>query len=413
MYFRNYFRQFLRDVRAQKLRMFLTLFGLIWGTAAVTLLLAFGEGLGAQVKKQQKGLGENIVIAWPSRTSRPWQGLPRGRRVQVTREDVEAIRSQVPQITYLSGEISADDAKVRFGGKTVVPSVVGSNPEFAPMRNVIPAAGGRFYNDEDMNLRRRVVFIGDELARDLFGAQAEGKSPIGQTLYIDAVPFQVIGVMQPKGQDSSYSGRDKDKAFVPYTTLQAMYGFKYVDNFVFQLANAGESEVVKKQVLALLGGKYRFDPEDEEAIGMWDTTEGMKFMDVFFSVFNTFLGVVGAMTLVVGGIGVSNIMNVAVEERTKEVGIKMALGAKKRYVLGQFLTETLLITLVGGIVGFAISWSLCAVFPAQFEEYVGRPEISFKVALVTTAILGSIGLLAGWFPARTAANLKPVEALRM
>jgi putative ABC transport system permease protein len=409
MFFRNYVRQFLRDVRAQKLRMFLTLFGLIWGTAAVTLLLAFGEGLGAQVKKQQKGLGENIVIAWPSRTSRPWQGLPRGRRVQVTREDVEAIRSQIPQITYLSGEYSADNAKVRFGSKTVAPSVVGSNPEFALMRNVIPTTGGRFYNDDDMNLRRRVAFIGDELARDLFGE----KPPVGETLYIDAVPFQVIGVMQKKGQDSSYSGRDKDKVFVPYTTLQAMYGFKYVDNFVFQLANAGESEAAKKQVLALLGGKYRFDPEDEEAIGMWDTTEGMKFMDVFFGVFNTFLGVVGAMTLVVGGIGVSNIMNVAVEERTKEVGIKMALGAKKRYVLGQFLTETLLITLVGGIVGFAISWSICAAFPAQFEEYVGRPEISFKVALVTTAILGSIGLLAGWFPARTAANLKPVEALRM
>jgi putative ABC transport system permease protein len=409
MYFRNYVRQFLRDVRAQKLRMFLTLFGLIWGTAAVTLLLAFGEGLGAQVKKQQKGLGENIVIAWPSRTSRPWQGLPRGRRVQVTREDVEAIRTQIPQITYLSGEYSADNAKIRVGAKTVAPSVVGSNPEFALMRNIIPSSGGRFYNDDDMNLRRRVVFIGDELARDLFGE----KPPVGETLYIDAVPFQVIGVMQKKGQDSSYSGRDKDKAFVPYTTLQAMYGFKYVDNFVFQLANAGESEAAKKQVLAMLGGKYRFDPEDEEAIGMWDTTEGMKFMDVFFGVFNTFLGVVGAMTLVVGGIGVSNIMNVAVEERTKEVGIKMALGAKKRYVLGQFLTETLLITLVGGIVGFAISWSICAAFPVQFEEYVGKPEISVKVALVTTAILGTIGLLAGWFPARTAANLKPVEALRM
>jgi putative ABC transport system permease protein len=409
MYFRNYFRQFLRDVRAQKLRMFLTLFGLVWGTAAVTLLLAFGQGLGTHVKKQQKGLGENIVIAWPSRTSRPWQGLPRGRRLQVTREDVEAIRTQIPEITYIAGEYSADNAKVRFGTKTVAPSVVGANPEFAVMRNIIPNSGGRFYNQDDMDLRRRVVFIGDELATDLFG----DKPPIGETVYIDAVPFQVIGVMQKKGQDSSYSGRDKDKAFVPYTTLQAMYGFKYVDNFVFQVSDAGVAKRAQKGVLAMLGSKYRFDPEDEEAIGMWDTTEGMKFMDVFFGVFNTFLGVVGAMTLVVGGIGVSNIMNVAVEERTKEIGIKMALGAKKRYVLGQFLTETLLITLIGGAVGFFISWAVCASFPVKLEEYVGRPEISFKVAAITTAILGSIGLLAGWFPARSAANLKPVEALRM
>ncbi len=148
---------------------------------------------------------------------------------------------------------------------------------------------------------------------------------------------------------------------------------------------------------------------------MWDTTEGMKFIDTFFLAFRVFLGVVGALTLVVGGIGVSNIMNVAVEERTKEIGIKMALGARRRYVIGQFLFETLLITVVGGALGFLISLGHlhASSRSSGSKEYVGDPVISFQVAAITTSILGAIGLLAGYFPARTAANLRPVEALKM
>jgi putative ABC transport system permease protein len=410
MYFRNYLRQFLRDMRAQKLRLFLTVFGLVWGTAAVTLMLAFGEGLHRQVMVAQKGLGDAIIIAWPSRTSKPWQGLPRGRRVQMTDEDVELLRREVEEIGRISEEYSVDGARMTWGKKSLSVDVSGTNVEFHVMRSMNPQEGGRFLNQTDIDERRRVVFLGDQLAKDLFG---EGKEPVGETVKLDGSPFTVVGVMVQKEQDSSYSGRDKDKALIPASTMKAIYGTKYVDNFIFQAKEIQKVPAVKKKVLSVAAQKYRFDPEDEEAIQMWDTTEGMKFLDTFFLAFRGFLGVVGALTLVVGGIGVSNIMNVVVEERTKEIGIKMALGAKRKYVVGQFLFETLAITVVGGFAGFLISWTICAVFPSSAQEFVGDPQISPQVALITTAILGFIGLLAGYFPARAAANLRPVEALRM
>ncbi len=411
MYLRNYLRQFLRDVRAQKLRLFLTVFGLVWGTAAVTLMLAFGEGLHRQVLVAQKGLGDAIVIAWPSRTSKPWQGLPRGRRIQLTDEDVTLLRTEIEGIKNISEEYSQDGARITYGKKALSVDISGSNVEFGSMRSMNPQAGGRYLNQLDLDERRRVVFLGDQLTIDLFG---EGVDAVGEKVRIDGSPFTVIGVMVQKEQDSSYSGRDKDKAMIPSTTFRAIYGSKYIENLIFQAKDVQKIESVKKAVIATAANKYRFDPTDEEAIQMWDTTEGTKFLDTFFLVFRGFLGIVGALTLVVGGIGVSNIMNVVVEERTKEIGIKMALGAKRRYVIGQFLFETLLITIVGGIAGFLISWGICAVFPSLgFQEFIGDPRISFQVAAITTTILGAIGLLAGYFPARTAANLRPVEALRM
>ncbi|MBP9145061.1 MAG: ABC transporter permease [Thermoanaerobaculia bacterium] len=411
MYLRNYLRQFLRDVRAQKLRLFLTVFGLVWGTAAVTLMLAFGEGLHRQVLVSQKGLGDAIVIAWPSRTSKPWQGLPRGRAIQLTDEDVVLLRNEVEGLRSISEEYAQDGARITYGKKALSVDVSGSNVEFGAMRSMNPQEGGRFLNQLDLDERRRVVFIGDQLSVDLFGKDVD---PVGEQVRIDGSPFTVVGVMVAKSQDSSYGGRDKDKAMIPSTTFRAMYGSTYIENLIFQPQDVQKVEAVKKAVIATAANKHRFDPTDEEAIQMWDTTEGTKFLDTFFLAFRSFLGIVGALTLVVGGIGVSNIMNVVVEERTKEIGIKMALGAKRRYVIGQFLFETLLITIVGGIAGFLISWAVCAAFPSLgFQDFVGDPQISFQVAAITTAILGAIGLLAGYFPARTAANLRPVEALRM
>jgi putative ABC transport system permease protein len=409
MALRSYLLQLLRDVRSQKLRTFLTLFGIVWGTVAVTLLLAFGEGLHAKLIASVKGLGENIIIAWPSRTSKSWEGLPRGRRVRVTEEDLAKMQREVPLLTRVSGEYATWDLRFRVGRKVLVPGLSGVNAEFGEMRNLNPATGGRFLDELDLSERRRVVFLGDKLKKDLFGVD----DAIGANVYINGVPFAVIGVMREKDQDSSYYNRDNDRAAIPSSTFKAVYSRKVVDDFVFQVADRADAKPAKKAVLASLGRMMRFDPTDTEAVSMWDTTENLDFMDTFMLGFRLFLGIVGALTLVVGGIGVSNIMHVVVEERTKEIGVKMALGARRRYVIGQFLFETLTLTFVGGAIGFAISWTICRVFPASLEEFVGTPGLSAQVSLVTAAILGLIGLLAGYAPARAAANLNPVEALRL
>ena len=197
---------------------------------------------------------------------------------------------------------------------------------------------------------------------------------------------------------------------LPFSSL---FGYKYIDTMVIQAKDPFQNEFIQERILQVLGKKYRFSPKDTEALLVWDTMESEKITKAIMIGFNTFLGIVGAFTLIVGGIGVSNIMNVVVEERTREIGLKMAVGAKKRFVLTQFLFETLLITLVGGAIGLAFSYGIISAFPAtSVEEYIGKPTLSFGVGLVTVALLGLIGFISGLGPARRAANLHPVDAIR-
>ncbi len=398
----------MQDVRHQKMRTLLTLFGITWGTVSVALLVSFGEAMQKRIVKNQRGLGENIVIAWPSRTSLPFEGLGKGRRVRVSEEDINVLRREIPEATF-SGEYEREKSSFRRERVRLTPQMSANSPTFAVMRNIIPAAGGRYINDVDVDRRRRVVFLGDKLKQDLF----HDEDAVGKMVMIDNTPFLVIGVMQEKAQDSSYSGRDKDKAFVPESTYRGLFTERYVDNFIFQARDAADVPDVTRKVYEVLGRRLKFDSKDKEAIGMWDTTEGEKFFKVFFGVFRAFLGIIGSFTLIVGGIGVSNIMYVVVEERTREIGVKLAVGAKPRFILTQFLIETMTLTAVGGLLGFLITIGVIAVFPAQLDEYVGTPEASGVVILTTAALLGVIGIVAGYFPARRASLLDPVVALKL
>jgi putative ABC transport system permease protein len=406
--FSSFFRQLARDLWSQKLRTFLTTFGIIWGTVAVSLLLAFGNGLHRQMIKSVAGLGDRIVIAWPMRTSMTFEGLGKGRRMRMMEEDIDFLEAQVPLIAGISSEYS-QSLIARYEDRQRSVQVSGVSPSYGLMRNMIPAVGGRFINSIDVAQRRRVVFVGNELADDLFGTQ----EAVGETVMIHGSPFLVVGVLVPKEQDSSYSGRDHSKMIVPESTFRALTGQKYVDNVIYKAPSPDLNETLNDQVRTALSRRLRFHPDDDQAIQVWDTSEMFVFMDAFMLGFQIFLGIMGVLTLIVGGIGVSNIMNVVVEERTREIGIKMALGARGRAVLGQFLLETMCLTAIGGAIGLGISFAICSAFPTNLEEYVGLPTLSPGLAVMTASILGLVGLVAGYFPARSASQLDPVVAMKL
>lgn len=403
------FRQLWHDMRSQKLRTFLTLFGIVWGTTAVSLLLAFGVGLKHQQIRRVKGLGDRIVIAWPGLTSIPFNGLGKGRKIRVSEDDVEAVRAQATMITGISSEYRKE-LKVRSGAKTFNVGVSGVNPFFGDVRNLIPQSGGRFLDPLDVSQQRRVAFVGDKLAGDVFGRA----DPVGKTVLIQDTPFLVIGVQKKKIQNSSYGGRDANKIYVPASTMRVLTGQKYANNLIFQPRPAFPSKEAIAEIRGILARRAQFDPSDKEALSTWDTTEQFHFFDVFFLAFNLFLGILGVLTLIVGGIGVSNIMNVIVDERTREIGIKMALGARQRFILRQLLLETMALTGLGGVAGLLVSLAICAAVPAKgLGETIGRPELSPAIALATASILGGIGFLAGYFPAREASRLDPVVAMKL
>jgi len=405
----NTIRQLIRDTRSQKLRTLLTLFGMIWGTAAVSLLLAFGDGLHKQTVKNNRGMGNNVVIGWPSRTSMPFEGLAKGRYILMDDSDIRFLRQKAYGLDAISIEYQAG-LKLQRAAKVLSVSVSGVEPDFGEIRNLIPAAGGRFINHLDQEKRRRVAFLGDELAEQIFGDE----SPVGQSIQLQGFPFLVIGVLNKKIQNSSYTGRDEGRVVIPASTLKVVTGQRFISNFVFSASDVTKTEALKNDVRRIMALQHRFDPKDDEAISFWDTTETAQFLHTFMLAFKIFLGVVGCLTLVVGGIGVSNIMNVVVEERTREIGIKMALGAKPRLILGQFVFETLALTIVGGILGILMTMGICAIFPSfNLTDYVGDPAISPSAAAATAAMLGLIGLISGYFPARTASNLDPVVAMKM
>jgi putative ABC transport system permease protein len=405
---------FARSSRVQKKRAVLTVAAIAWGSLSLVLLLAFGEGLKRQITLAKSGLGVNIAVLWPGETTKPWQGLAAGRPVRPRVEDVALVHDRVPYLYGVSGEMRKWSAAYTYGKKTVNGRLTGASLSYGDLRNQIARSGGRWLTPLDEQLRRRVIFVGSELAHDLFGDE----DPIGRTLLVSNVPFTVVGVLAKKLQMGTYGGPDASQAVIPLATFQAQFGGDKLANLVVRPDVAEHMPAVLRSVREVLGAKYAFDPSDERALGAWDTVKTSKVMENMLLGIQVFLGIIGALTLVVGGIGVANIMYAVVKERTREIGVKMALGARRSWITGPLVLEGLVYTLLGGMIGLVMATvivALLGLIPTAGNEAIemlGKPTISPVIALVNAAVLGLIGLAAGYFPARRAASVHPAETLR-
>jgi putative ABC transport system permease protein len=405
-------RLFVAEAEHNRRRMGLTILSVAWGTLAMVMLLSFGEGLERAFHRNKRGIGDGIGVLWPGSTTRPYRGLPAGRTITFADEDADLLQARVAELGAVSREYAVRRG-LTVGGKTVNARIRGVDPVFGTLRNQVPQPGGRFLDELDLVNRRRVVFLGDELARGLFG----GRDPVGQTVLLERASFLVVGVMEPKVMMGMYAGPDKGQAAIPVTTFKAVFSRAKMGYLVYRPVRVELAEQARRAVYRVLADKYHFDPEDRRALGLLNTAREQRLLDDVALGIQLFLGLVGGLTLFVGGTGVANVMYAIVRERSAEIGLKMALGARVCHLMASFMVEALLITLLGGLAGTTTALALIGlitVLPLEGEAfaYIGRPTFSPLVALATVTFLGTIGALSGYFPARRAASLDPAQSLR-
>ncbi len=403
----------LRTLAQHKLRTFLTMFGIAWGIVSITLMVAAGEGLRVGQAKVAENFGKDVMIVFAGQTSMQAGGLRAGRKLQWLASDHLTVLPETPSCAYMMPELG-QNMPVRSAFNSGSLLVTGSLPEFATIRS-IPVAEGRYLNWDDEREARRVAFLGSDAKKQLFGS----RPALGETIRIGSFPYTIVGTMVHKEQDSSYDGRDISKVFAPFGTVLRDMPNKppsrpdSVDRLLVAPKSILVHEECKAEVRRALGRLHSFDPRDKEAAHIWDTAEEAKAFQRMTDGMKYFLGAVGIATLFIGGIGVMNVMLVAVRERTREIGVRKALGATRGSILRQFFLETMIVVGLAGGTGLLIAFGLCALVNLlPMPQFFAGLLPTWSSALLAFALLGSVALGAAMYPARKAASIDPIEALR-
>jgi putative ABC transport system permease protein len=404
-----------RTLWSHKLRTFLTMFGIAWGIVSIVLMVAAGEGLRKGQAEQTRNLGKDIMIVFHGRTSLQAGGTRAGQIVRWEDADVQAVQSQSPDCRYAIPELEQEDVRTHSNYNNAAFLVTGSYPEFGDIRS-LTVGSGRFYNWNDETAARRVAFLGTDAAKQLF---PEGRNPLGENVYLNDIPFLVIGVMAHKKQDSSYDGWDVNKVFVPFSAMRRDFPEKppgtarTFDTLLVTPKSLEQHEACKREVRVTLARMHHYDRLDKEACPIWDTVQDAKAFTQMTDGMKYFLGAVGFVTLFLGGIGVMNVMMVAVRERTREIGVRKALGAPAQAILKQFFIEAMIIALVSGGIGMGVAYGLCwLVNLIPMPDFFAGLVPTWTSGVLACAMLGAIAVLSALYPARRAASIDPIEALR-
>ena len=419
MFDRDNWDEILEALTANVFRTILTAFGVFWGIFILVILLAAGKGLENGVKKGFDGTATNSMFMWSQTTSKPYKGLPATREFNFKNRDVAALKETFPDLLYVSprnqlGGYEGANNVIR-GTKTAAYTIYGDCPELIKQESM-DIIKGRFVNQQDILLKRKVAVIGNGVIKELYDI---AEDVIGTYIKVNGVNFMVIGVYNSKSRNNGDAESAQKNIFIPFTTFQQAFNYGDVVGWMALTAKDQASITeLKPAILKFMKSRHSINPIDDRAIGNFDLYEEFSKVQGLFSILNFIAFFVGTLVLLSGVIGISNIMLIVVKERTKEIGVRRALGATPGAIRTQILSEAIFLTIVAGMFGIAaatgILWVVNVVLDSMPSEGMmfANPTVDVSVVFIALIILVGSGLLAGLIPAQTAINIKPVDALR-